>query len=156
MVLPPHNLLICCQIIIINRKMLWREKELLAVLKEGKLNTSEVVKRANMSKGTVLKYLESLKGRGLITCEMIGPTKLWSLVGGVGEGEGENENEGEDASAGGAHLAQSQPQHRDRVVEHIQIDRKIFDMLEEFESVTGKKLEVKIDQDGIHLRTREK
>ena len=117
------------------RRMLWREKELLELLKGGKLNTSEVVKRANMSKATALKYLEGLKGRGLITCEKVGPTKLWSLVGEEGDAKFE---------------------HQDRILEYIQIDREIFRLLDEFESVTGKKLEVTIDQNGIHLQTREK
>ena len=60
--------------------MLWREKHLLEILEAGKLNTTEVVERANMSKATALKYLEGLKGMGLVKCEMIGPTKLWSLA----------------------------------------------------------------------------
>ncbi len=117
--------------------MLWREKELLELLKGGKLNTTEVVKRSSMSKATALKYLEGLKGRGLVTCEMVGPTKLWSLV---GEESDNNTKDGDNA----------------RVMDYIQIDRKIFGLLDEFENVTGRQLEVTIDQDGIHLRTREK
>lgn len=60
--------------------MLWREKHLLEILEAGKLSTTEVVERASMSKATALKYLEGLKGSGLVNCEKIGPTKLWSLA----------------------------------------------------------------------------
>lgn len=59
--------------------MHWREKELLKELSEGKLVTSEIVKRVNMSKVTALKYLESLKQKGLVDYEEIGPAKLWFL-----------------------------------------------------------------------------
>ncbi len=60
--------------------MLWREKHLLEILEAGKLSTTEVVERASMSKATALKYLGGLKAKGLVNCEMIGPTKLWSLA----------------------------------------------------------------------------
>jgi PleD family two-component response regulator len=59
--------------------MHWREKQLIGAIQEGKLSTSEVVSRVNMSKVTALKYLEILSEKGLIECEKIGPTKLWSL-----------------------------------------------------------------------------
>ena len=44
---------------------------MLEIIKAGKLNTTEVVERADMSKATALKYLEGLKGMGLVKCEMI-------------------------------------------------------------------------------------
>jgi PleD family two-component response regulator len=59
--------------------MHWRERELLGVVKEGKLTTSEIVSRVNMSKVTALKYLECLKEKNLVDYEEIGPTKVWFL-----------------------------------------------------------------------------
>lgn len=59
--------------------MHWREKELLGVVKEEKLTTSEIVSRVNMSKVTALKYLENLKERSLVDYEEIGPSKVWFL-----------------------------------------------------------------------------
>lgn len=59
--------------------MHWREKELHYALQEGKLTTSELVQRVNMSKVTALKYLETLKEKGLVDFEEIGPTKIWFL-----------------------------------------------------------------------------
>lgn len=60
--------------------MHWREKELLDVVKTGKLTTSEIVSRVNMSKVTALKYLEGLKEKGLVNFEEIGNAKIWFLI----------------------------------------------------------------------------
>ncbi len=60
--------------------MHWREKDLLNVMKEGKLTTSEIVSRVNMSKVTALKYLEGLKEKNLVDYEEIGSAKVWSLT----------------------------------------------------------------------------
>lgn len=59
--------------------MHWREKELLGVVKEGGLTTSEIVSKVNMSKVTALKYLESLREKDLVDYEEIGPSKVWFL-----------------------------------------------------------------------------
>lgn len=59
--------------------MHWREKELLNVLKRGKLTTSEIVGRVNMSKATALKYLDSMKEKNLVDGEEIGTAKIWFL-----------------------------------------------------------------------------
>lgn len=59
--------------------MHWREKELLNVLKRGKLTTSEIVGRVNMSKATALKYLDSMKEKKLVGGEEIGTAKIWFL-----------------------------------------------------------------------------
>ena len=59
--------------------MHWREEELLYALQKEKLTTSELVQRVNMSKVTALKYLETLKEKGLVDFEEIGPTKIWFL-----------------------------------------------------------------------------
>jgi PleD family two-component response regulator len=59
--------------------MHWRERELLAVVRKGRLTTSEIVSRVNMSKVTALKYLENLKEKNLVDYEEIGPTKVWFL-----------------------------------------------------------------------------
>lgn len=59
--------------------MHWREKELLRVVNEGKLTTSEIVSRVNMSKVTALKYLEALKEKCIVDCEEIGTAKIWYL-----------------------------------------------------------------------------
>jgi len=59
--------------------MHWREKELLKVLKTGKLTTTEIVGRVNMSKATALKYLDDMKERNLVDGEEIGTTKIWYL-----------------------------------------------------------------------------
>ncbi len=59
--------------------MHWREKELLNVLKQGKLTTTEIVGRVNMSKATALKYLENMKEKNLVDGEEIGTAKIWFL-----------------------------------------------------------------------------
>jgi PleD family two-component response regulator len=59
--------------------MHWREKELLRVVNEGKLTTSEIVSRVNMSKVTALKYLEALKEKSIVDYEEIGTAKIWFL-----------------------------------------------------------------------------
>jgi len=59
--------------------MHWREKELLNVLEQGRLTTSEIVSRVNMSKATALKYLEGMKEKNLVDGEEIGTAKIWFL-----------------------------------------------------------------------------
>jgi len=59
--------------------MHWREKELLNVLNEEKLTTSEIVGKVNMSKATALKYLSCLEEKNLVNCEEIGTAKIWYL-----------------------------------------------------------------------------
>ncbi|HEY9204648.1 MAG TPA: response regulator [Candidatus Methanoperedens sp.] len=59
--------------------MHWREKELLEAIKSGKSTTSEIVGRVNMSKVTALKYLESLKEKGMVDYEEIGSARVWFL-----------------------------------------------------------------------------
>jgi PleD family two-component response regulator len=71
--------------------MHWREKELLNVLKQGKLTTTEIVGRVNMSKVTALKYLDSMKEKNLVDGEEIGTAKIWFLK--TEEEIVENENE---------------------------------------------------------------
>ncbi len=120
--------------------MLWREKHLLEILEAGKLSTTEVVERASMSKATALKYLEGLKGKGLVNCEKIGPTKLWSLTKEAKEEVGvENEEK-----------TNTQVEQK-KVGDCVYVDRRIFKLLDKFESVTGKRFEISIDQTGIKL-----
>jgi PleD family two-component response regulator len=59
--------------------MHWREKELLNVLKQGKLTTTEIVGRVNMCKATALKYLDGMKQKNLVDDEEIGTAKIWFL-----------------------------------------------------------------------------
>ena len=59
--------------------MHWREKELLNVLKQGKMTTTEIVGRVNMSKATALKYLAGMKEKNLVDGEEIGTAKIWYL-----------------------------------------------------------------------------
>lgn len=59
--------------------MHWREKELLGVLQKGKLTTSEIVSRVNMSKVTALKYLEGMREKKLVDSEAVGSAKVWFL-----------------------------------------------------------------------------
>ncbi len=59
--------------------MHWREKELLNVLEQGKLTTTEIIGRVNMSKATALKYLCGLEEKNLVDCEEIGTAKIWYL-----------------------------------------------------------------------------
>jgi predicted ArsR family transcriptional regulator len=94
--------------------MLWREKELLSIIeKEGKLKTTDIVKKSDMCKVTVLKYLNRLRGKGLVDYEKIGPTKLWFVI---DHGRG---------PIGGGGLTNSKDM--------------IFKLLEEFEKITGKR-----------------
>lgn len=112
---------------------------MLEILNEGKLSTTEVVERASMSKATALKYLEGLKGMGLVDCEMIGPTKLWCLT-----NEEKVENEGKT-------ITQFEEKN---IGDCIYVDRRIFKLLDKFESVTGKSFEISIDQTGVKLNMR--
>jgi PleD family two-component response regulator len=59
--------------------MHWREKELQNVLKTGKMTTTEIVARVNMSKATALKYLDGMKEKNLVDGEEIGTAKIWFL-----------------------------------------------------------------------------
>lgn len=59
--------------------MHWREKELQKVLKTGKMTTTEIVARVNMSKATALKYLDGMKEQNLVDSEEIGTAKIWFL-----------------------------------------------------------------------------
>jgi len=59
--------------------MHWREKELIDVLEDGRLTTTEVVNRSHMCKVTALKYLEGLKKKSKVNCENIGTSKVWFL-----------------------------------------------------------------------------
>jgi len=59
--------------------MHWREKELLNVLKNGKMTTTEIVGRVNMSKATALKYLDGMKEKNMVDGEEIGTAKIWFL-----------------------------------------------------------------------------
>jgi PleD family two-component response regulator len=59
--------------------MHWREKELLNILNDGKLTTTEIVNRANMCKATALKYLDDLEENDMVDCEEIGTAKIWYL-----------------------------------------------------------------------------
>ena len=59
--------------------MHWREKNIIDVLDQGKLTTSDIIESVNMCKVTVLKYLNRLRCRGIIDYEKIGPTKLWCI-----------------------------------------------------------------------------
>ncbi len=60
--------------------MHWREKELLDVVKQGKLTTSEIVSRVNMSKVTALKYLDGLREKKLVDFEEVGTAKIWFIT----------------------------------------------------------------------------
>ncbi len=72
---------------------------------------------------------------------MIGPTKLWSLA---------NERVEEGNRTGNSE------QFEDKSIDDfIHVDRKIFKLLDEFESVTGKRLEVLVNKKGITLMVRE-
>ena len=59
--------------------MHWRENELQNVLKTGKMTTTEIVARVNMSKATALKYLDGMKEKNLVDGEEIGTAKIWFL-----------------------------------------------------------------------------
>jgi PleD family two-component response regulator len=59
--------------------MHWRENELLETIKKGKMTTTEIVNRVNMSKVTALKYLEELRANGLVDYDEVGPAKVWFL-----------------------------------------------------------------------------
>jgi len=130
--------------------MLWREKELLEILKEGKLKTSEIVKRARMSKATALKYLERLKGKGLVDCEEIGPTKLWFLRKEIEErdGRGDEEEKGEEERK---EVVERRKIEWKKVEECIYVDKRVFKLIEEFEGVTGKSFKILINKNGVRL-----
>ena len=57
------------------------EDSILRVLQlhSGRINTSNLAKKAKMGKTTAIKYLEVLRERNVIDFEMIGPSKVWRL-----------------------------------------------------------------------------
>lgn len=58
--------------------MEWRENELYSIIRrEGRIKTIDIVEKSNMCKVTALKHLNSLRKRGYVDYEMVGPTKLW-------------------------------------------------------------------------------
>jgi hypothetical protein len=71
---------------------------------------------------------------------MIGPTKLWSLANARIE-SGNTEKKGRFGIK--------------RIEEFIHVDREVFALLYEFESVTGKRLELVVNKKGITLRIQE-
>lgn len=120
--------------------MQWREEELLDVLRNETLKTGDIVDRANMSKTTALKYLESLRARGFIDCKMVGPTKLWFRTEVKKEVEGK-EMPGEDG--------------RDELEMYIYIDKRVLEILEEFERNTETELNILVDKSGMRLILKE-
>ncbi len=89
--------------------------ELLKIIKNnGNIKTIDIVQKADMCKVTALKYLKNLKKTGQVDYQLIGPTKLWHTV----------EKKGKDS--GGRGLL-------------TKVDSKISELLETFESITGKK-----------------
>ena len=133
--------------------MLWREKELLEILKEGKLKTGDIVKRARMSKATALKYLERLKGKGLVDCEEIGPTKLWFLREGIEKRDekGEKEEEERERAEEREEVVERRKIERKKMEECIYVDKRVFKLIEEFEGVTGKSFTILINKEGVRL-----
>jgi len=113
------------------------------------LKTSEIVKRARMSKATALKYLERLKGKGLVDCEEIGPTKLWFLREVEEKGEkGDEEEKGEEARK---EVKERREIEWKKVEECIYVDKRVFKLIEEFEGVTGKSFKILINKNGVRL-----
>jgi len=114
----------------------WRENELLDVLGNKRLKTGDLVERSNMSKTTALKYLESLRARGRVGCEMIGPTKLWFRTG------AKQEADEADLPVEGRYT---------ELERHIYVDKRVLGLLEEFERVTGVELNILVDKNGMRL-----
>jgi len=119
--------------------MEWREKELLAVLKNKTLKTVDIIDRVNMSKTTTLKYLDILRARGLIDYEAVGPTKLWSRT------EVREEIRAETSE-------KTMPVELER---YIYVDKRVLKMLEEFERNTGIELNIVVDKNGIGVTFKE-
>lgn len=116
--------------------MQWREEQLLELLRNEKMKTGDLVDRANMSKTTALKYLESLKARGVVGCEMVGPTKLWFST---KEKKGSDDD---DCAPERVHV---------ELEKHIYIDKRVPEMLEEIERATGIGLNILVDKKGVRL-----
>lgn len=116
--------------------MQWREEQLLELLRNEKMKTGDLVDRANMSKTTALKYLESLKARGVVGCEMVGPTKLWFSTEGK---KGADDDDG------------APERVRAELERHIHIDKRVLEMLEEIERETGIGLNILVDKNGMRL-----
>ena len=116
--------------------MQWREKPLLELLGNEKVKTGDLVDRANMSKTTALKYLESLKARGVVGCEMVGPTKLWFST---------EEKKGSDDGNGTPERVHVELERQ------IYIDKRVPEMLEEIERETGIGLNILVNKNGMRL-----
>lgn len=102
--------------------MHWREKDILKLLKKsGKLKTIDIINNSNMCKVTTLKYLKRLRRRGVIDFKKIGPTKIWCV-----KDESENQN-----------LTPEEGQ------------KKVFELLRDFEEITGVKAKVIITSKGV-------
>lgn len=63
------------------------EKELVGLLAEKELTTSEVSERLAVSISTASKYLEALKREGRVTERAAGPAKLWRAAKALGDFE---------------------------------------------------------------------
>ncbi len=119
--------------------MQWREKELLDILKNETLKTGDIVDRANMSKTTALKYLESLRAKGLIDCKTVGPTKLWFHI-----------KAKEEIKEG-----TSKKRLHTELEKYIYIDKRVLGLLEEFERNMGIELNIVVDKNGMRLIFKE-
>ena len=66
------------------KKLNDREQELLDIIRthgsEELVITKEIYEYADMARGTAIKYLASLQGKGLIDCKRFGNVNIWWVV----------------------------------------------------------------------------
>ncbi len=102
----------------------WRERNIIELLlKHEKLKTTDIIGSTDMCKVTALKYLSRLRKGGVIDYEMIGPTKLWYVM---DKGIDQNPNRGRG-------------------------QKRVFELLRDFEEITGVKANVIITSKGVAL-----
>jgi hypothetical protein len=105
----------------------WRERSVVELLRRsGKLKTVDIINNSNMCKVTTLKYIKRLRKRGVIDFEKIGPTKLWYV-----QDKSDRKN----------------PDKRGRLEEQ----KRVFELLRDFEEMTGVKANVIITSKGVAL-----
>ena len=101
------------------------EKLILSALENSREPTTmDIIKKSGLSKVTALKYLQKLEDTGVVEYRMIGPSKVWSLSNRGGQMDVEK------------------------------LKPRVFDLLRQFEELTGSKASIVVESNGLNLMTR--
>ena len=56
------------------------EERIVLLLTESQITTTEIARRLNASRTTIIKYLKKMQEKGVISYRSVGPAKLWYIV----------------------------------------------------------------------------